>query len=419
MKQDIGECFMQLNQKSVTTPASNNSFWQHLEQQQAYLKKRSRRQFLMIAGGCLGGAATLVGGVALFNHTNLSFSLKNVNCTNTAMATLSEDALITPKSPTVLHVCQLNTSINFFPFYVAQQQGFFTAQGLVIPKPPLMQVGTKIISALESGHYDIGNGVITDAFGWARTDASARILGSFMNGYVVDIVVSTQFEQQMQVSASSPLSAKINALRGKKIGITGPNTGTQALLIYLFRLQGLDALKDTIQISLGSNNAKALAALQAGEVDALSFFSPIGQTAQAHGIGDIFISPVRGDVPGLRGDVHGVFYARQSVINAKSQAIAAYIRAINQAEQFIQSNPAEAKVLLNKYLGLGQSISDAVYEATAADIAKSPQISQASYNVAGQFHVQAGLVSFIPSYNQLVDSNFTNSALGLNKSPCP
>ena len=411
---------MQYNQRPAPTPVpdNTNTYWQHLDQEIAYLKRRSRRQFLMTAGGFIGGTAVVMGGAALLSH-GLPLSLKRANCTSSTVASLSENALMAAQTPTVLKVCQLNKSINFFPFYVAQQQGFFTAQGLTIPNPPLLQVGTKVVSALESGDYDIGNGVITDAFTWARTSSSARLLGAFMNGYVVDIVASNQFEQQMQVSATSSLAAKVNALRGKTIGITGPNTGTQALLIYLFRQQGLDASKDITQVSLGSNNKAALAALKAGQVDALSFFSPIGQTAEAEGIGDIFISPVRGDVPGLRGDVHGVFYARQSVINAKSQAIVAYIRAINQAEAFIQGNAAQAKVLLNSYLGLGQSISDAVYAATATDIAKSPQISQAAYNIAGQFHVQAGLVSLIPSYNKLVATSTIDSALGLSAAPCP
>ncbi len=414
---------MQFNQRPAPTPVhdNTNTYWQHLDQEIAYLRRRSRRQFLMTTGSFLGGTALVMGGAALFNHLRFPSLGKNANCTNSTVAALSENALMVgqEQAPTVLKVCQLNKSINFFPFYVAQQQGFLAAQGLTIPNPPLLQVGTKVVSALESGDYDIGNGVITDAFTWARTNSSARLLGAFMNGYVVDVVVSNQFEQQMQVSATSSLATKVNALRGKTIGITGPNTGTQALLIYLFRQQGLDASKDITQVSLGSNNKAALAALKAGQVDALSFFSPIGQTAEAQGIGDIFISPVRGDVPGLRGDVHGVFYARQSVINAKSQAIVAYIRAINQAEGFIQSNSAKAKVLLNSYLGLGQSISDAVYAATATDIARSPQISQAAYNVAGQFHVQAGLVSLIPSYNRLVATSTIDSALGLSAAPCP
>ncbi|HEY3994275.1 MAG TPA: ABC transporter substrate-binding protein, partial [Ktedonobacteraceae bacterium] len=306
------------------------------------------------------------------------------------------------QGPTTLSVCQINKSINFFPFFVAQQKGYFKAQGLSIANPPLLQVGSKVVDGVEGGNCDIGNGVMTDVFSWVKVDPSARVIGAFMNGFVVDVVVSKSLEQAAHVSATSPLAAKVAALKGKKIGITGPGAGTQALLTYLFKQAGMNASKDITEVSLGSNNVAALASLKAGRVDALSFFSPIGQAAEAQNIGDIFISPVRGDIPGLTGDVHGVFYTKQSVLTAKPRAIAAYIRAINQAETFIQNNSDAAKTLLNAYLGLGQSVTDAVYAAQSGGIAKNPQIPQAAYTVAGQFHVGAGLITHIPAYCSVI-----------------
>jgi NitT/TauT family transport system substrate-binding protein len=414
---------MQFDQQTATRRASHDAYWQQLDADIELLKKRTRRQFLTTAGGVIGGTAALLGGMAVASNPGLFHFPRTTTCVNGSQAFAGQiDETLGAMSGdlTTLKVCQLNTSINFFPIYVAQQKGYFVAQGLNIPKPPLLQVGPKLVAALESGQYDLANGVITDAFTWARVSSEARIIGAVLNGYIVDVVVSNQFEQEMQVSASSPLADKINALRGKRIGITGPGTGTQALLIYLFRQQGMDASKETIQVSLGSNNKLALTALREGSVDALSFFSPIGQTAEAQGIGDILISPVRGDIPGLKGDVHGVIYTKQSTIDTKQQAILAYIRALNQAELFIKNNPVEARQLLNGYLGLGQGISNAVYTATAPVVATSPVITQASYNVAGQFHVKAGLVSLIPSYNQLVATGTINAALfGSSAAPCP
>ncbi len=107
-----------------------------------------------------------------------------------------------------------------------------------------------------------------------------------------------------------------------------------------------------------------------------------------------------------------MIYTKQSTINANGPAIAAYIRAIAQAETFIQGHPAEAKVLLNDYLNLGQTVTDAMYAVAAPDFAKSPQISQGEYNVAAQFHLKAGLIKAIPPYNQFVAVNTINCALG-------
>lgn len=312
---------------------------------------------------------------------------------------------------TTLTVCQAGTSIAFFSEYVADQEGYFKAQGLNVPTPIQVTTGAKAAAGIEAGSCQVANGVITDAFSLQKIDSSVRVVGALLNAYAVDIVVGKKFIQEAGVTASSSLAEKINALKGKKIGITGPNTGTQALLTYLFKLQGLDAAKDATQVSLGSNSTAALTALQSGTVDALSYFVPFGQAAVARGAGDILISPVRGDIPELVGDVQGIFYTKQSVIDAQPEAIAAYIRAIGQAEAFVHNNPVQAKTLLTKYLNLSASVVNTIYEANVQAVAKDPQISQEGYNIAGQFHLQVGLINAVPPFSQLVATSTIASAL--------
>jgi ABC-type nitrate/sulfonate/bicarbonate transport system substrate-binding protein len=173
----------------------------------------------------------------------------------------------------------------------------------------------------------------------------------------------------------------------------------------------MDAHKDATLVNLGSNQPAALAALRSNRVDALSFFSPIGQVVEAQGVGDLFISPDNGDVPGLRGDVHGIFYTRQSVIDSKPRAVAAFIRAVAQAENYIQANPAKAQVLLKSYLKYGTKVASAVYAATSPVWAQNPQLNQSSYGVAARFHVQAGLISIAPTYSQVVATSTIDAAL--------
>jgi len=405
---------MQFNRQPVVAPETNSRYRQPQDRDIEELRNRGRRQFLVSASALTGGTALLLGGATWVSQQSFKglFGSSPTTCTNTTTAKLS------PSNPAKLTVCQGSNSIAFFPVYVAQQLGYFKAQGLNIASPAIVNTGANVVAAVQANKYQIGNGLITDAFSWSRSDSAARVIGAFVNAYTVDIVVSNQFEATMGVTASSSLADKVKSLKGKTIGITGPGSATQGLLTYLFRQQGMNAATDTKQVSLGSSNAKALAALKNGTVDALSFLPPIGQLVETQGVGDILISPMRGDIPGLVGEVHAVMYTKQSTIDANPLAIAAYIRAAGQAEAFIQSNPAEAKQFLNKYLNLGQAVTDAMYAAAAPDIAKTPQITQASYNIAGQFHVQAGLVNLIPSYNLLVATSTINSALGIGQAGC-
>lgn len=92
---------------------------------------------------------------------------------------------------------------------------------------------------------------------------------------------------------------------GLTTGITGPGSGTSALVTYMFKPAGMNAAPDATEVSLGSNPITVPGALKSGQAQALAFFQPTGQETEAEGIGSIYISPSRGDIPALNGDVHG------------------------------------------------------------------------------------------------------------------
>src|SRR5581483_574168 len=305
-----------------------------------------------------------------------------------------------------LNVAQNSNAIGFFPLYVALQKNFIKDQGLTLnpSTPPQMGSGAKMTAAVESGNVEVvGGGIITDAFTLSKIDVHIKLLGALATGYFVDIIVSKRFEQQTHLSATSSLSDKVKALVGKKIGDTGTGSGTEALLTYLFRQQGLDAQRNATLVNVGTTSTAALAALSAGRVDALSFFAPAGQQAEARGIGDIFISADRGDVSSMQGELHGVFYTKQSVVDAKPKAIQAFIHAIAQAETFIHQNPAQAMTLLGKYLQeKNPQTLKTEFAAVMPIIPQNPLICQNAYNIANNFHVKAGLIATALSYNDLV-----------------
>ncbi len=312
-----------------------------------------------------------------------------------------------------LKVAVVNKSIFFFPFYVAQQENFIKDQGLTLDPAtvPLVGSGSKLALTLESNSIDIAVGGLTDVFTISRVDSQIKVIGAITNDYLLDVIVSKKFEQQTHLTEASSLADKVKALVGKKVGISAPNSATDALVTYLFRQQGLDAQKDVTKVNLGAAIAPDLAALQANRVDAVVSSAPAGELAEAQGFGDLFISPVRGDVPSMVGQLFGVAYAKQSLINAKPKAVQAFVRAIAQAETFIQKNPAKAITLLGKYLKLSPKVLNLSWNITKASMPQTPQIDQQAYNIANQFHVKAGLIAVALPYNDLVATDTINKAL--------
>jgi len=314
-------------------------------------------------------------------------------------------------SPMTLQVGQISDSIAFFPIFVAKKQGFFARQGLQVGDIPLLGTGAKLAAALQSGSIDVAGGNGTDPLNLYRVNKSTRMIAQLVNTYYVDVITGPSFAGP---SETAPLADRIKALRGKKIGVTGPGSGTQALVDFLLGMQGMRSATDVTLVSLGSNMTGALGALKTGRVDALSFPQPVGQQAEATHSGSIYISPARGDIPQLKRVVHGVVFTTQPVLDHKGPAVIAFVRGIADAEQFIHSADASSvRALFKAYRPtMGDATVDRLLTILRAEIPADPGISQAEFEGEVQFNLKSGLIKEAPDYATMVPSQWLNTALG-------
>jgi NitT/TauT family transport system substrate-binding protein len=311
-----------------------------------------------------------------------------------------------------LNVGVISNSVAFFPLYVARQQGYFAAEHLNVPAPPVLGTGAKVAAALAGGSIDVAAGVMTDAFNLAKTGKTPKVIAALVNSYYIDIVVG---HGARVAPASASLTEKVRSLKGLSIGITGPGSGTSALVAYLFKLAGMNPATDATEVSLGSSPTAVIGALKSGRVQALSFFQPIGQEAQAEGIGSIYVSPSRGDIPALNGDVHGVIYTDTANLQGKRQAVAEFVAAVAKAERFIRtSSAATVQSLLAKYEPtMKPATLAAMVPVIQREIPAAPTISPAGYQAAAAFHPAAGLVASPEPYADMVDSSLISSAISM------
>ncbi|NBE92305.1 ABC transporter substrate-binding protein [Nonomuraea sp. KC401] len=300
----------------------------------------------------------------------------------------------------VLNVGQISNSVAFFPLFVAEKNGYFKEQGVTLGERPRLGTGAKVAAALKSGSIDLGAGVMTDALNLSGVDQSTRLAANLVDKYYVDIVVSGK---PGWPGESEPLDDRIRALRGKKIGITGPGSGTEALVTYLFARVGLRTDTDAELVNLGGVTSAALGALKSGRVDALAFFQPIAQQAEAAGIGRNYISPARGDVPQLSSVAHGVVFTTQATMEEKAEEVAAFQRAVGRAQRLIHEQPAQVEPLLAEYLkGTDAEALAALSEIIREEIPKEIGFARTSYDTAVAFHRETGLIDRFPSYEEIV-----------------
>lgn len=196
---------------------------------------------------------------------------------------------------------------------------------------------------------------------------------------------------------------------GRTIGITGPASGTEALVKYLFGSIGRNAATDSTLVNLGGVATAAIGALKAGRVDVLAFFQPIAQQAEAAGIGRTYISPARGDVPSLRGALHGVTFSTRKLLDRKGKEIVGFQRAMQRALDDIHADPTAARALLGEYLkGSAPKALDALMPILVKEIPKTPAIDERAYQTAVDFHLDSGLVRKAPAYKDVIPEAFRN-----------
>jgi len=211
---------------------------------------------------------------------------------------------------------------------------------------------------------------------------------------------------------SAPVSERVAALKGKKIGITGPGSGTEALVKYLFHQAGLDATRDATLVNLGSDTSAALGALSQHRVDLLSFPQPVGQLAAAAGTGRIYISPAGGDVPELKNATHGVIITTQSVIDQKGKAVAAFLRGVAKSQALIHTDAAATGSLLAEFQNtLKPETVQALATILQQEIPESPQPPQSGFDASVAFHKQTGLIADAPGFAEIVPVDWIKSAL--------
>ena len=311
-----------------------------------------------------------------------------------------------------LNYGQISNSIAFFPIYIAQHEGYFAAEHLTVsPTPfPILGTGAKVAAALAGGSIDVGGSVMTDAFNLAKANQSPEVIGALVNAYYIDIVVSNKAHV---APANASLVQKVKSLKGLKIGITGPGSGTSALVTYLFDLAGMNPQSDATLVNLGGNSTAALDALKSGQVDAVSYAQPLGQEATLSGVGSIYISPSRGDIPSLTGDVHGVIFTNSAVLANKKQAIEAFVAGVAKAEDLIHTaSTATVSKLLTDYLPtLTPAMVAAVIPLLHAEIPATPAISSGAYQISANFHKSTGLFPDPPSYASIIDSSLISAAI--------
>ena len=238
-------------------------------------------------------------------------------------------------------------SVQFAQFYLAQQNGYYRDAGLDVEFQN--KVDPDLIPLVGSGAIDVGIGDGTS------------VIPAASNGIPVEYIATIygKFPDIVFAKASSGI-VKPADLKGKKIGIPGRYGSSWVMLQAMLTSAGLTT--DDVQIIEYPDYSQE-AAVERGAVDAATGFSnnePIqleqhGHKAVVLHIDDI--TPLPG--PGL--------IASAKTIDAKHDAIAAFVTATLQAMDEIKADPTvglEASIAAVPELAKSRDLQTAILTAT-------------------------------------------------------
>ncbi len=213
----------------------------------------------------------------------------------------------------------IGVSVSIWPAIVADQKGFFAAEGLQVD---FISSGAsaRSLQQVAAGSANIGSSSMVDTIRAIGAGADVKI---FLNS--------------LAVGTHSLIAGKaiktVADLRGKRVMTGGPGDITNLWWAAVARHFGLDPAKDVDLMFSGASTAR-LAALMAGAIDASVLSTPQSFQAVEAGLTDLGpVAPYLGDFPMM------IWHVNSAWARTNAKDLTAFVRAHNAAVRYM-SQPA-------------------------------------------------------------------------------
>jgi len=216
----------------------------------------------------------------------------------------------------------------YLPLTIAEQRGYFKDEGLDVTIVDFAG-GARAWQAVVGGSADVVSGAFEHTVNMQHK--GQRMRAFVLQGRAPQIVLGVNPKTMAGYKS-------VADLKGKKIGVTAPGSSTNVMVNFILAKAGLKPT-DVAIIGVGAGQG-AVAAMRAGQIDALSNLDPVITLLQRSGDLKI-VSDTRivaeaekvfgGPMPA------GCLYAPQSFIDKNPATTQALANAIVRADKWIQS----------------------------------------------------------------------------------
>lgn len=288
--------------------------------------------------------------------------------------------------PTVV-VGQSVPAMSFASLEVAQAMNFFGYLG-VHAKYQTLSSGTQMLQSVTSEQINMGD------------SASTEVASSYVKGLGITAVENTvMMTQQLCVSKAwadshgvnpnSSMQAKMKAMKGTKIGISGPGSVSDTLTRWLLqKYGGLNSDTDASLIQIGGATAY-VNALDGGKIQGFLNSAPGCASSKT---GEILVQA--SNVPEWKNYVHEVMYTKSSWASSHANLATRAATAVAMGNNFILKHPAQALVLLQKqFSAINPAIIKSSFEQTILpNMHPNGMFDSTMWNSTGEVLKQGGFI---------------------------
>jgi len=224
---------------------------------------------------------------------------------------------------------------------LAVSTGLFDRAGLTVaPTSTLRGVNQ---DALLGGACDVLLGAATQNLRVQIRRQPIKMICGFVNKLASNVVIAQAAASRAGVTEASPVAAKAAALRGLRLGTTGPGAGPDQLLRYLLAQASIDPDKDALLVPITGGGAAMLAALQNAKIDGFCLSSPTSDVAVGK-FGAVYLFNMTTNPPPELADyLYITASCTEKTLQTRGTELVAYCKGIALALTAIDRQPAAFK----------------------------------------------------------------------------
>ncbi len=273
------------------------------------------------------------------------------------------------------------------------------------------------MSALVGATVDIEWGDPGEALNAKKENLAFRTIGQTVGKFGSHVVVKKSVLDKLGLTEASPAAAKIAALRGLRMGDTGPGGAPDNLLRWLAVKGGMNPDRDVRLVPIQGGGPAILAAMQRGVIDGFCLSSPTSDLAiQKFGCAYLF-NMVTNPPPELANFTYIICSTAVKTLQTRRDALVRYVAGLARSLKAIHDDPAKFKAFAIPFLELDPAIAEAAFAGNAPMYYQNPLLTEAQFQTNLDFinvaNKTAGLPPMPPSvsFASMYDPSIAEEAM--------